>query len=443
MQHRRAKRLSTRTIGCRLNQYETEKMAAELAPYGFVRAKDNRDIDLYIINTCTVTHRADADARYYIRKAARDNPDAKIVVAGCFVDKDPEYVEGMEQVDVIIRNVDKPEVGSILPGRLPDLFADEPDKGCSTEVSDFFDHNRAWIKISDGCNQWCSFCILPTVRGRLRNRPPQDIITEINSLVEHGYREIVLTGIHLGHYKNRKSEPQVKNLANLCRMIMRETDLPRLRISSIEPQTVRDELVEVYAESNGRICRHWHIPMQSGSSRMLRAMRRPYDQPIYVKRVEAVKNAVPNTVIGADCIVGFPGETDYDFERSVALAESGLIDYLHVFSYSDRPGTYASDLPDKISPDVIKERNAKLSRVSARLRQEAFERQVGQTLGVISEHKSEHDGFYWSISDNYVKVKLPSEHAGTKEIVSVRVTAAHDGYVSGEVVTDHQQSATG
>jgi threonylcarbamoyladenosine tRNA methylthiotransferase MtaB len=434
MSEQREKKIATRTIGCRLNQYETEKMAADLAPYGFVRAKDGEPIDLYLINTCTVTHRADSDARYFIRKAARDNPNARIVVAGCFVDKDPQFVAGMEPVDLIVRNEEKSSVASLLPSNFPELFDAEPDKGCSTDVTDFFDHNRAWMKVSDGCNQWCSFCILPTVRGRLRNRPAKEIIDEVNSLVSHGYEEIVLTGIHLGHYKNRKVEPQVKNLASLCRMILAETDLPRLRISSIEPQTVRDDMIDMYANSNGRVCRHWHVPLQSGSSAVLKAMQRPYDQNVYIKRVTEIKNALPNTIIGADVIVGFPGETDKEFDRTRRLAESGLIDYLHVFGYSDRPGTKATGMNGKIDPLIVKKRNAILSRISSKLRQDACDRQVGSTLGVISEHRSEIDGFFWSISDNYVKVKLPSELAGTKKIIDIKITESHDGYVSGQSV---------
>ncbi|KAA3635449.1 MAG: MiaB/RimO family radical SAM methylthiotransferase, partial [Calditrichaeota bacterium] len=292
------KKISVQTVGCRLNQYESEKIAAQLYPFGFERANSNEAADIYIINTCTVTHKADADCRSMIRRASRQNPNSKIVVTGCYVDNDPTLIEGMEAVDLIVRNQQKDEISTIVPGRFPDLFTEEPDKSCSTMVSNFFDHNRAWLKVSDGCNQWCTFCIIPTVRGRIKNRPALEIIDEINMLVENGYNEVVLTGVHIGHYKNSKSEPMMRNLASLCRFIISETDLPRLRISSIEPQTVRKELVEVYAESKGRICRHMHLPLQAGSSRILRAMQRPYDQKTYIGRVESVKAAVPNTTVG-------------------------------------------------------------------------------------------------------------------------------------------------
>jgi threonylcarbamoyladenosine tRNA methylthiotransferase MtaB len=422
------------TLGCRLNQYETEKMAAELYRFGFERVDYTEPADLYIINTCTVTHRADSDSRQAISRAARENPNSRIVVAGCYVDNDPERIAGMEGVDVIIRNSEKVDIAAILPRHLPDLFDHEPEKGCSAAISDFYGHNRAWLKVGDGCNQWCTFCILPTVRGRLRNRPAAEIIAEVKSLVANGFEEVVLTGIHLAHYKNQKVEPYAKNLAALCRLILEQTEVKRIRLSSIEPQSVRDDLLEVYTNSNGRICRHWHVPLQSGSSRILRLMQRPYDQNTYLRRVTAIKEAVPNTIIGADVIVGFPGESDDDFEKTRKVAESGLIDYLHVFSYSNRPGTPAATLPDKVPTDVVKERNAILTRLSHRLRIAAHERQVGETLGVIAEHKQIGDEYFWGVADNYIKVKLPGHLSGGKEIVTMRITESHGEYVAGEEV---------
>lgn len=428
------KKMSVTTVGCRLNQYESEKMASELYPYGFQRVKDGARADLYLINTCTVTHRADSDCRNLIRRAVRQNPNGNIVVTGCYVDNDPEKIAGMEGVDIIIKNSEKNDITKIIPPKLPDLFNREPDKNCSTLVTDFYDRNRAWLKISDGCNQWCSFCIIPTVRGRIKNRPALEIIDEINSLVEHGYKEVVLTGVHIGHYRNRKTEPQMKNLASLCRFIFAETDLYRLRISSIEPQTVRDELVEVYSNSNGRICRHMHLPLQSGSSRILKMMRRPYDQKTYIKRATALKEADLNTIIGADVIVGFPGETEDDFLRTCRVAESGLIDYLHVFSYSDRPDTDASKLPDKVRPEIIKKRNAILTRISNKIREKSHYYQIGKTLEVISQHKRDGNGSFYGISGNYIRVKLPSTLEQSKDIIKVKVTSANLEYVSGEIV---------
>ena len=428
------KKVSVRTVGCRLNQYESEMIAAQLYPYGFTRVEPGEMADLYIINTCTVTHRADSSCRNYIRRASRENPSGRVVVTGCYVENTPETVAALEGVDLIIHNRQKERMAEILADKLPDLFDREPDQNCSVQITDFFDHNRAWIKVSDGCNQRCSYCIIPAVRGPLNNRPPGEIISEINTLVESGYKEVVMTAVHLGHYKHKKSEPFVKNFAELCRMVLAETDLYRLRLASIEPQTIRDELVEVFAEANGRICRNIHASLQSGSSRILKMMRRPYDAATYVKRVSAVKAALDNTIIGADLIVGFPGETDDDFRQSKELAESGLIDYLHVFSYSDRPGTASSKLPDKVNPQIIKERAAILKSLSGKLRRQAQERQVGKVLEVISEHNRTEGGGFSAISDNYIKVKLSDDGDWGKEVLRARITGASEAWVEGELL---------
>ena len=427
------KKISVQTLGCRLNQYESEKIAAQLYPFGFERAKNSEPADIYIINTCTVTHRADADCRSMIRRASRQNPNSKIVVTGCYVDNDPTLVAGMEAVDLIVNNAQKENIATIVPNKFPDLFTKEPDKSCSTLVTNFFDHNRAWLKISDGCNQWCSFCIIPTVRGRIKNRPATDIINEINQLVESGYQEVVLTAVHIGHYKSNE-EPSMKNLTALCKFIMSETDLYRLRISSIEPQTVRDDFIEMYANSNGRICRHMHLPLQAGSSKILKAMQRPYDQKRYINRVELLKQAVPNTTVGADVIVGFPGESDDDFNRTANLVESGLIDYLHVFGYSDRPGTPASEITEKVDPRVIKERSALLNRISAKIKENSHKQQIGKTLDVISEQKQQPEGHYFGVSDNYLKVKMPKSANSDKSIQKIKITSTTPDYLEGNLL---------
>lgn len=427
------KKVAIQTVGCRLNQYESERIIAQLAPYGFERALPTEQAHLYIINTCTVTHRADSNCRNLIRRAVRTNPKGRIVVVGCYVDAESEMIAGMEGVDLVIDNRHKEDISRILPKEFPELFADKSPTGCAPTISDFFEHNRAWIKVSDGCNQSCSYCIVTKVRGRLINRPASEVIDEINALVEGGYKEVVLTGVHIGHYKYHKAEPHVKNLAALCRLIFAETDLYRLRISSIEPQTIRDDFLDAYAGLNGRICHHMHVPMQSGSTRILKLMRRPYSPEQYHERLRAIKEAAPDSIIGADVIVGFPGETDDDFHQTRQLAEAGVIDYLHVFSYSDRKGTDAADMPDKVNPEVIKERNAVLTGVSDRLREMSHRRQIGNRLEVISEHKPNEHGGYWGISGNYIRVKLPGGKNRGRDIVAVDVDSATSEYVSGTV----------
>ena len=429
------KTVAIQTVGCRLNQYESERMLAQLAPHGFRRVLPDEKADLYIINTCTVTHRADSSCRNLIRRAVRLNPEGKIVVVGCYVQAEPELLAAMEGVDLVIDNDHKDDLGKILPVKLPELFDRGPLDACQSIVTDFFEHNRAWIKVSDGCNQSCSYCIVTRVRGKLVNRPAGQIIDEVKALVDSGYKEVVLTGVHMGHYRDSKNEPPVKNLASLCRLLLTGTDLYRLRLSSIEPQTIRDELVQALADMKGSICPHLHVPLQSGSARILKLMRRPYTPAQYLDRIRAVKMAAPEAIIGADIIVGFPGETDDDFQMTRDLAQCGMIDYLHVFSYSDRKGTVAAEMPDKINPEVIKKRNAILTEVSDGLTKKANERQIGRVLEVISEHKQNEFGGYWGISGNYIRVKLPGHTDWGKDIVSVRITDAFDDFVDGDVIS--------
>ncbi|MFH2048081.1 MAG: tRNA (N(6)-L-threonylcarbamoyladenosine(37)-C(2))-methylthiotransferase MtaB [bacterium] len=433
MNSKAEKTIRFQTVGCRLNQYESEKMAAELYPYGFRRAVKDEKADLTVINTCTVTHRADSDCRYMIRRAYRHNPNGRIVVVGCFVDHEPEMLAAMEGVDVLIHNNEKNNIAAILPKKMPELFDIEPDLNCSTAVADFNHRNRAWLKVSDGCNQQCSFCIITIVRGKLINRPADQIIDEVKSLVSFGYNEVVLTGVNLGYYKDKTQG--VKNLAGLCKLIMEKTDLYRVRLSSVEPQIVDNDLIQLFAGSDGRICRHFHLPLQSGSDKILRMMRRPYKSETFFKKAEAVKEVDPHTVVGADVIVGFPGETEDDFTQTCQVCESGLVDYLHVFSYSDRTGTKASQMEGKVDSVEIKNRSQILNDLSDRLIRSSLKKQIGETLEVISEQKSDKAGSHFAVSDNYLKVKLPVSLETGKAIVKVKIEKADDDYLTGEIIS--------
>ncbi|RKX29859.1 MAG: tRNA (N(6)-L-threonylcarbamoyladenosine(37)-C(2))-methylthiotransferase MtaB [Candidatus Zixiibacteriota bacterium] len=434
MNDRNYKTIRLQTIGCRLNQYETEKIAAELCPYGFKRVGKNEPADLTVINTCTVTHRADSDCRYLIRRAHRSNPDGKIVVVGCYVEHEPERLAAIEGVNVLINNSEKADIVRILQRKLPELFTGEPDKNCEANVGQFYNRNRAWLKISDGCNQQCSYCLVTIVRGMLVNRSAGEIVDEINMLVEQGYREIVLTGVNIGYYRDRRRKPNIKNLAGLCDLIIRETDLYRIRLSSIEPQVVTDDLLNLLANSGGRICRHFHLPLQSASDRILRLMRRPYNEAKFLERVKAIRQASPGTLIGADVIVGFPDESEDDFEHTRNLCESGVVDYLHVFSYSDRPGTAAAEMPHKVKPEIIHDRSKTLNKISGRILTKARQRHVGEILEVISEKKSDTDGSHFAVADNYLRVKLPSEVKTGREIVRVKTLSSEADYLKCDVI---------
>ncbi len=418
------------TIGCRLNQYETEKMASRLLACGFERVSIKDDADLYIINTCTVTGRADATCRNIISRIARRDKPSALVVAGCYVDSDPGKTSSLNGVDLIIPNSQKESVVAIIKEKFPGFFNNGLPHEDVEVLVDFHEHNRAWIKIGDGCNQNCAYCIIPTVRGRIQNRPLGEIITEIKRLSENGYQEVVLTGVHIGKY----SDPGAENISELIRHILDDTPLSRVRLSSIEPQEVDDDLLAVMREGGSRVCRHLHVPLQSGSDRILKIMHRPYNSEEYLSIVENAKNKIPGLVIGADIIVGFPGETDEDFGGSVRVAESGPVDYIHAFSYSDRPGTEASQMPNKINPDTIKQRNKILRDISEANYTRALSREVGQLSYVISEHKDDAGKLYYGMTDNYLRTAIPLAYGGTKKIIKIKITDTDENYLIGELV---------
>lgn len=423
------KKVALETIGCRLNQYETEKIAAQLVESGFERVEFDSPADLYIINTCTVTGRADASCRNIISRAARQDHNPPVVVVGCYVNADPEKVARLNGVDLIVNNSEKEKIVNILRNNYPNLFSTVKSTAAPKAIAEFHQHNRAWIKIGDGCNQRCAYCIIPLVRGELVNRPAHEIIEEINLLHEHGYNEVVLTGVHIGQYKYE----DIDSPGSLVRYILEKTTIPRIRLSSIEPQEVNDDLLAAMSDGGKRVCRHLHIPLQSGSDRILKLMKRPYNSARYLDIVSNARSKIENVVIGADIIVGFPGETDEDFCGSVEAADSGLLDYLHVFSYSDRPNTPASAMPDKINPEVIKERNSILRNISKKHYEAALKREVGRMAYVISEHRARRGNFYWGITDNYLKVALPAGLGGGKEILEMKITGANQSHLSAQL----------
>jgi len=431
------KKVALETVGCRLNQYETEQLALQLTSLGLERVAYKEAADLYILNSCTVTARADADCRNLISRAFRKNPKAILVVAGCYVEADKETVKNQNGVDLVIGNDEKSDLPRILIRKFPDLFpSDVRDRMDSSALSlplmtesglhkDNNLPNRPMVKIGDGCNQSCSYCIVPRVRGNLVSFKPDQIIAEIKSLVEAGYHEVVLTAVHIGKYRYDGLD-----LGGLALKILNETALSRLRFSSLEPNELTDQILELVAHED-RVCRYLHLPLQSGSDRILELMRRPYRRGDYLNVIEIAKKANPDITIGCDLIVGFPGESDDDFNDSLAVLDSGFIDYGHIFSYSDRPGTAASQMPDKINPAVIKARNATARRVCALRRANQMKRYIGKSLPVIPEGISDRNGIFWGVSDNYIKVSFPSDFKGGRHILNFKSHAACENYLIG------------
>jgi threonylcarbamoyladenosine tRNA methylthiotransferase MtaB len=414
-------------FGCRATQADGAALETLLAAKGFEAAAERAGADLVILNTCTVTASADEDARHAIRRVHRENPEARILVTGCYAQRAPEELAGFPGVEWVVGNSHKTQIAELVtlvqPQGLPyhgnihvgDIFAQHDFLSAPVEDASG-DRTRPNLKIQDGCNNRCSFCVIPFVRGRSRSAPVEQVVKQVRGLAGR-YREIVLSGINLGRWGREPGSAM--RLADLLRVLLRETDAARLRLSSIEPMDWSDDLLDLVAESP-RIAKHVHAPLQSGSDRILRLMHRKYRPRHYADRVLKARALMPDAAIGADVMAGFPGETDADFEESFRFIESLPFTYLHVFTYSERPGTPAASDPDSTPPAVRKERNRTLRELAA-VKNRAFrESMVGKTLSAVTLHEAGA-----ALTENYLKVQL----AGLREpnsIVDLRIGGVTD-----------------
>src|SRR5579884_584563 len=369
---------TTATLGCKVNQYETQYVKELLEGAGWVEAEPGRRADLCLVNTCTVTREADAKGRQTIRRLRQAHPDAALVVLGCFAARDPETVAALPGVTHVIADRD----------RLVDELRPYGVLGPLAGISRFDGHQRAFVKVQDCCLLNCSYCIIPRVRPTLRSRPPEEIADEVGRLVAAGYAEIVLTGIHLGHYgidrcKGRPRSEWVR-LPGLLRRLCRLPGDFRLRLSSLEAAEVRDELTEVLAEE-GRVCPHLHLCLQSGSDRVLAAMRRRYRSAGFLERCRRLRAALDRPALTTDVIVGFPGETEEDFAATLRVVREAGFLKVHVFPYSPRDGTAAAALGDPVPPPVKAERRRRLAELERELADAYLRGLVGRTLDVLVE----------------------------------------------------------
>lgn len=418
------------TIGCKVNQYETEAIAEKLEALGF-KLVDFRDkADIYVINTCTVTGESDRSSRQAIYRAKRISPDAKIIVTGCYAQLDKEFLESLPGVSLVVKQEDK--------GKLPYLINEMLGQKVRIEEADdlFFGfnvkglakHTRALVKIQDGCEKNCAYCVVPLARGKERSRDVGQIIAEIDDLVDNGYKEVVLTGVHVGRY-NRND----LCLAELSQRILEQTKVERIRYSSIESKEFSDELIDLISKSD-RICRHLHIPLQSGDDIILQKMKRDYSTEEYRTLVEKISSSIPEVLIGADVIVGFPGETEEQFENTCEFIRSSSVNYLHVFSYSDRQGTEASALPGKIDPQVIHKRSEVLHDLGREKWHRYIDRFVGKKLSVLIENRRDRKtSRLTGLSDNYIRVLLDGDDWLKNKIVSVNIIRREGSRLIGQV----------
>jgi threonylcarbamoyladenosine tRNA methylthiotransferase MtaB len=470
---REEKLLSTFYIeqfGCRATQADGAAIERQLRERGMRSASAAAAADIVVLNTCTVTASADAQARDAIRKLHAANPAVRVIVTGCYAQRAPEELSVLPGVSWVVGNSHKPEIPALVDslsaatvvsakGFFPAaaLHSDStvpfhsfvgaqdaaPQLG-KILTRNIFDrteflsapvlggegnHTRPTLKIQDGCNSRCSFCVIPFVRGKSSSLPPETVVLEIQRLSKAGYREIVLSGINLGMY-GRDLVPRVE-FEDLVRRILDETAVERLRISSIEPLDVTRDLVELFAGTE-RIAQHFHMPLQSGSDRILAAMHRWYRAEHYARRVELIREQFPHPAIGADVIAGFPGETEDDHTATLAFIESLPFTYLHVFSYSKRPGTAAASLPNQVSGATIKGRARELRALGEKKSAAFRQSQIGRALRVLSLNRGENaDGYTPALSSNYLRVHLPGEHP-TNHWFDVRTTSEAKGALVGQ-----------
>lgn len=424
-----AKRVALHTLGCRLNFSETGSISQGFADRGYEIVPFGEEADVVFINTCTVTDDADSSCRALIRKAHRSSPEGKIVVAGCYAQMDPKTISGMQGVDLVLGTSEKYKVFDYLGEEADQVVAVDKTNlfwGASTTPSD--GHTRAFLKIQDGCNYVCSFCIIPQARGRSRTISVADAVTQAESLVEDGFKEIVLTGVNIGEYESTSGE----KLTDLVKQILDIEGLKRLRLSSVEPNTITDELLDVL-EASPKFMDHFHIPLQSGSDAILTEMKRKYDVNFYKSVINKIIARFPNAAIGADMIVGFPGETQEQFEETYNLAKELPITHFHVFPYSKRKGTIAARSENHIHAGVKKERSRALHMFGEAKLAMLSEDMVGTTSDVLFERRNK-DGFFTGYTTNFVKVHVKTDSELKNEIRKVHLTYFKDGKLYGDLL---------
>lgn len=426
------------TLGCKVNQYETQAMRESLLRLGLDEGEEGSS-EVVVINTCTVTESADRENRYWIRRLRRENPGAKIVVTGCWVERDRKTVEALPEVDIVLSNFEKSGIAQRLlegcgtPG-LQDREAPSPPVSRhqydSLRVSGFQGHARAFLKIQDGCNHACSFCKVVLVRGRSRSRALTEIVAEAGRLRDSGFREMVLTGIQLGAYGKDLNPPL--NVVSVLEALGKVPGIERIRLSSIEPTDVTAELIGAMKELPG-VCPQLHIPLQSGDDEVLKRMRRRYDRAFYRDLIARLRRALPDFCLSMDVMAGFPGEDEIHFQNTLSLIDESRPIRVHAFPYSRRPGTRAA-LFDDVPQRVLRERMGRLLDFSKRVTEREKERFLGRHFSVLVEKKSSLGELYEGHTSNYLKVyfQAPSDCIGRS--VPVELVA-----VSGDGMTGRRQ----
>ncbi len=426
--NKRKTNVAIHTLGCKLNQAESDYLAADLVNKGYnlVRSVDN--FDVFILNTCTVTHIADRKARRLLRLARRQNPEDLIIATGCYAERAPEEIKKTCGIDIVLGNTDKEALPDLIENMLDITFLPEEITPITSTKLDW--RTRAMVKIQDGCNQSCAYCIVPLVRNKIASRDHEDILKQISLLSDQGYKEIVLTGSNIGSYKYNGL-----NLIGLLQTILEKTSINRLRLTSLQPQEISLELISLW--QNHRLCRHIHIPLQSGNDDILRRMKRNYNSNAFLKAVRLVRHAVPDIAITTDVMVGFPGETDKEFRDTELMCEEVGFSRMHIFPYSTRPGTEAASMPQQIKATTKKERIATLKNINEQNTYQFKKGFLGHTIPVLWENRIKEQSNIWSgLTDTYIRVFTRSIKPLKNKILPTRMAKLEGEEMWGEIDID-------
>lgn len=426
--------VSVITLGCKVNQYESQAMLNQLVSAGFTACETSEESDVVLINSCTVTSVSDHKVRQMLHRARHKNPTAVIVLTGCMPQAFPEAAKALSDADIILGNSNR---ASLLPHilqylsshqRIVDIVPHEKAPGFeSMSVNRFFERTRAFIKIEDGCNRFCSYCIIPYARGRVRSKPIDQLNQEINEIAANGYKEVVLTGINLSAY----GQDLGLHLCDAVEAACAPDGIERVRLGSLEPEQLSEEVI-ARLRLQKKLCPQFHLSLQSGCDETLKRMNRHYDTQEYRTIVKNLRSAFENTAITTDLMVGFPGESEEEFERSLAFAKEIGFAKVHVFSYSRRPGTKANDEPDQVESSIKEQRSHKMMKATQETKEEFFRQQLGRTEPVLFERECE-KGVYEGYTENYTPVRAHSGNNLCGQILPARISQALSDFCIAEV----------
>lgn len=432
----RKKIISTFTLGCKVNQYETEAMAELFQSSGYEVVDHEDRADVYVINTCTVTSLGDKKSRQFIRRAKRTNPEAMIAVVGCYSQIAPDDVMAIEGVNLVLGTNDRKKIVEFIEnmgsGEKISVVGDimKVREFEELEIDKVQDKTRAFLKIQEGCNKYCSYCIIPYARGPVRSRKLENIISEVKRLAENGFKEVVLTGIHVASYGKDLGEV---GLLDVIKAVDEIEGIERIRLSSLEPTVITDDFIEAISKMD-KFCNHFHLSLQSGSDSVLKRMNRKYTTDQYFEIVEKLNDKLDNPSMTTDIIVGFPGETDQEFQETFAFAEKVGFAKIHVFKYSPREGTPAAIMTGQVDPQVKSSRSEKLIALADKMESDYLDGHIGKTVKVLFEAYHESSDTYEGLTDHYIRVFVKSDKNLIGKLENVQLLSCEGDKINGIII---------